>query len=505
MRNWAAQSPQLRFPQWAYCPAGILGEIKHSPKSMCNLRRVWDAVVRDYCLGIKVQNPRFSSTVLPEQIAQVPEMGSRIAVTLSVFAAIAAVLGQRDIPTGPLSGLAATTPTTPPSKLIGRLPALGWNSWNAYRCDINEAKIIAAATQLLSLGLKDVGYEYVNIDDCWAEMQRDPLTKRLVPDSKKFPDGIKSVADKVHAMGLKFGIYSDAGFATCEKYPGSLGYESIDAETFNEWGVDYLKYDNCNVPANWTDTSTVVPPFGDWYHSNSAIRYRQMGHALASQPRPIEFAICSWGEGHVWEWGSRVGHSWRMTKDSRPQWSFVKSFIETNVAHLSKTDFFGHNDMDMMETGNGDLDLPEQRTHFAAWAFLKSPILLGTDLSALSSEQVGIIKNKELLAFNQDAIVGTPALPFVPYSSAPTTSPPEYYVGRSSKGVHVFVINMSSYKRTMQFSIANVPELLPAADYRIHDMWTGADHLTTYTHNSTVAATLAAHDTAAYLINSVRP
>ncbi|KAF4585242.1 hypothetical protein EYR40_002079 [Pleurotus pulmonarius] len=453
---------------------------------MCILRRAWDAVLRDYCLSIKDS-----------------EMGG-IAVTLSVFAAITAVLAQRDIPTGPLTGLAATTPTSPPSKLIGRLPALGWNSWNAYRCDINEAKIIAAASQLISLGLKDAGYEYVNIDDCWAEMQRDPLTQRLVPDSKKFPNGIKNVADKIHAMGLKFGIYSDAGSATCERYPGSLGYELIDAETFSGWGVDYLKYDNCNVPANWTDTSTVVPPFGDWYHSNSAIRYRQMGHALASQPRPIEFAICSWGEGHVWEWGSRVGHSWRMTKDSRPQWSFVKSFIETNVAHLSKTDFFGHNDMDMMEIGNGDLDLLEQRTHFAAWAFLKSPILLGTDLSALSSEQVDIIKNKEFLAFNQDATVGTPALPFIPYSGAATASPPEYYAGRSSKGVHVFVINTSSYKRTMQFSIASVPDLLPAADYRIHDMWTGADQLTTYTRNSTVAVTLAAHDTAAYLIDPVR-
>lgn len=126
-------------------------------------------------------------------------------------------------------------------------------------------------------------------------------------------------------------------------------------------------------------------------------------------------------------------------------------------------------------------------------------------LSALSFEQVNIIKNEELLAFNQDAMVGTPALPFVPYSGAPTTSPPEYYAGRSSKGVHVFVINMSSYKRTMQFSVANVPDLLPAADYRIHDMWTGGEQLTTYTRNSTVAVTLAAHDTAAYLIDSVRP
>ncbi|KAF4607571.1 hypothetical protein EYR38_001643 [Pleurotus pulmonarius] len=439
---------------------------------MCILRRAWDAVLRDYCLSIKE-----------------PEMGGGIAVTLSVFAAITAVLAQRDIPTGPLTGLAATTPTTPPSKLIGRLPALGWNSWNAYRY-INEAKIIAAASQLISLGLKDAGYQYVNIDDCWAEMQRDPLTKRLVPDSNKFPNGIKSVADKIHAMGLKFGIYSDAGSATCERYPGSLGFELIDAETFSGWGVDYLKYDNCNVPANWTDTSTVVPPFAIPIQLSVTARW-DMLWPLSLDPSSLPSVAGVKGTS-----GNGVP-GW-------PQWSFVKSFIETNVAHLSKTDFFGHNDMDMMEIGNGDLDLPEQRTHFAAWAFLKSPILLGTDLSALSSEQVNIIKNKELLAFNQDAMVGTPALPFIPYSGAAMASPPEYYAGRSSKGVHVFVINTSSYKRTMQFSIANVPDLLPAADYRIHDMWTGADQLTTYTRNSTVVVTLAAHDTAAYLIDPVR-
>ena len=126
---------------------------------------------------------------------------------------------------------------------IGRLPALGWNSWNAYHCDVNETDILSAAESFISKGLKDVGYEYVNIDDCWSvKSGRDNATSRLVPNPEKFPNGISGVADKIHAMGLKVGIYSDAGLETCGGYPASLGYEDIDAATFAEWGIDYLKY-----------------------------------------------------------------------------------------------------------------------------------------------------------------------------------------------------------------------------------------------------------------------
>ncbi|KAF8894105.1 glycoside hydrolase [Infundibulicybe gibba] len=400
--------------------------------------------------------------------------------------------------TNTLTGLAGSAPTTPPSTLTGKTPALGWNSWNAYGGDINEAKILAAANQFVSLGLKTAGYVYVNIDDCWAKTTRDSATQRMVPDPIKFPNGISGLASQIHALGLKIGIYSDAGTNTCAGFPGSLGHEVTDATTFNDWGIDYLKYDNCNVPGNWSDSGN--PPGGDWYNSNSAIRYRQMTAALAAQSRPIQFSLCIWGNANVWDWGSRVGHSWRMSGDAGATWSYITSIIKTNVAHLSAIKFGAHNDMDMMEIGNGALTIQEQRTHFAAWIFLKSPILLGTDLSKLSSAQLAIIKNAELLAFHQDTTVGAPAVPFTPFTSAPTTSPPEYYAGASSKGTHVFIINTSGSTATKTFTFANVPGLGTSGTWKVHDMWSGADLSGTYTSTSSFTVSVASHDTVAYLI-----
>ncbi|KAH9859068.1 glycoside hydrolase [Lenzites betulinus] len=393
--------------------------------------------------------------------------------------------------TATLTGIAASAPTVGPSRTVGKLPALGWNAWNAYGCNINEDKILAAASQFVSLGLADLGYEYINIDDCWAEMQRDASTGRIVPDPTKFPNGISGVAEQVHALGLKLGIYSDAGTATCAGFPGSLGNEVLDATTFAGWGVDYLKYDNCNVPGNWSDSGT--PPGGDWYNSNSAIRYRQMTAALNGTARPFEFNLCIWGAANVWDWGARVGHSWRMSGDSSASWNYITSIITTNVQHLSSIDFFSHNDMDMMEIGNGDLTIEEQRTHFAAWCFLKSPILLGTDLSLLNSTQLAIIKNAELLAFHQDASVGTPAAPFIPASSS--SSPPEFFAGKSSKGTHVFIVNTGA-AASKSFNFADVPGL-GAGSFLVHDMWTGKD---VGTFATTFTTSLTAHDTAAFLV-----
>jgi alpha-galactosidase len=198
-----------------------------------------------------------------------------------------------------LSTIPTTTGLTAPNN-VGKLPALGWNSWNAYNCNITEANFLSAAQKLVDLGLKvtsrrrlvypltftlahifkDAGYEYVNIDDCYSQKQRDYTTHRIVPDFTKFPDGINATAQKVHAMGLKIGIYSSAGNYTCAGYPASLGYEDLDAETFSEWGMDCkryivfsaspksdlcldLKYDNCNVPSNWADDCESCIPDSD--------------------------------------------------------------------------------------------------------------------------------------------------------------------------------------------------------------------------------------------------
>ncbi|KAF7376107.1 hypothetical protein MSAN_00025500 [Mycena sanguinolenta] len=174
---------------------------------------------------------------------------------------------------------------------------------------LNETKVLAAANQFVSLGLKAAGYQYVNIDDCWALPTRNATSKQIIPDPTKFPNGISGVASQVHALGLKFGIYSDAGTATCAGFPGSLGFENIDAATFSAWGARrqpliYIFSDNCNIPANWSDNAP--PQNNDWYNSNSAIRYRQMTAALAAQPKPVQFSLCLWGNYDVWDWGSRV-------------------------------------------------------------------------------------------------------------------------------------------------------------------------------------------------------
>ncbi|GJE96637.1 glycoside hydrolase family 27 protein [Phanerochaete sordida] len=437
-----------------------------------------------------------SATSRSSSPSSVSTTSSRSSSTVSSTTSTHSSSSASSSSTATLTGIAGTAPTVGPSQDTGKLPALGWNAWNAYGCGISNDIIYAAASDIVSLGLQAAGYEYVNIDDCWAEMKRDPTTQQIIPDPTKFPNGISGLATQIHALGLKVGIYSDAGTATCAGFPGSLGYENIDAATFTEWGIDYLKYDNCNVPGNWSDT--YPPPGNDYYNSNSAIRYRQMTAALAAQSRPVQFSLCIWGAANVWQWGSRVGHSWRMSGDSSASWSYITEILTTNAQYLDYVDFYSHNDMDMMEIGNGDLTIQEQRTHFAAWCFMKSPILLGTDLSKLNSTQLAIVTNPELLAFHQDATIGAPAKPFAPTANGTTTTnPPEFYAGTSTKGTHVFIINTASSTATMGFTFSLVPGLAAGSKYVVHDMWAGKD---LGTFSGSYSASIAAHDTAAFLV-----
>jgi alpha-galactosidase len=193
---------------------------------------------------------------------------------------------------------------------------MGWNSWNTFHCDIDEQLIRDSADALVTSGMAAAGYEYVNIDDCWAEKDRDPATGRYVAHRERFPSGIKALADYVHSKGLKLGIYTSAGTMTCaQTMPGSLGHEETDAKTFAEWGVDYLKYDNCfneGVPAEQ--------------------RYKAMGDALAKTGRPIVYSICEWGDNKPWLWGTSVGgHLWRTTGDINDSWQSVMSILDRQV------------------------------------------------------------------------------------------------------------------------------------------------------------------------------
>ncbi|KAI4332115.1 hypothetical protein L6164_017051 [Bauhinia variegata] len=266
-------------------------------------------------------------------------------------------------------------------------PPMGWNSWNHFNCHINEEIIRGTADALVSTGLSKLGYTYVNIDDCWAEMSRDNKGN-LVAKRSTFPQGIKALADYVHSKGLKLGIYSDAGYFTCsKKMPGSLGHEEQDAKIFASWGIDYLKYDNCNNDG-----------------SKPTERYPIMTRALMKAGRPIFFSLCEWGDMHPAQWGFQVGNSWRTTNDINDSWESMISRADQNEVYADYAKPGGWNDPDMLEVGNGGMTNSEYIVHFSIWAISKAPLLLGCDVRNITKETMKIVANKEVIAVNQDPL-----------------------------------------------------------------------------------------------------
>jgi len=269
---------------------------------------------------------------------------------------------------------------------VGRTPQMGWNSWNKFSCNITESLIKQTADRIVELGLDKLGYNYVNLDDCWNAVERDSQG-RMQADPLTFPSGIKSLADYIHGKGLKFGLYSSAGNLTCEGRAGSLYHEDIDAATWASWGVDYLKYDNCfneNVPA--------------------IVRYPAMRDALNKTGRPIFYSICNWGYEETVKWGAETGNSWRTTMDIKGNWLSVQYNFRVNAYHPEISGPGAWNDPDMLEIGNNFLTLEQERTHFALWSIVKAPLIFGCDLDTISRESFEILTNDELIAINQDPL-----------------------------------------------------------------------------------------------------
>ncbi|KAI9126503.1 hypothetical protein K1719_002099 [Acacia pycnantha] len=266
-------------------------------------------------------------------------------------------------------------------------PPMGWNSWNHFGCQIDEKIIRETADALVATGLSKLGYTYVNIDDCWAELSRDDKGN-LVAKKSTFPSGIKALADYVHSKGLKLGIYSDAGYFTCsKKMPGSLHHEEQDARTFASWGIDYLKYDNCNNGG-----------------SRPTVRYPIMTRALLKAGRPIFFSLCEWGDLHPALWGAKLGNSWRTTNDINDSWDSMISRADMNEVYADLARPGGWNDPDMLEVGNGGMMNNEYIVHFSLWALSKAPLLLGCDIRNMTEETKMIISNEEVIAVNQDPL-----------------------------------------------------------------------------------------------------
>src|SRR5574344_1642087 len=274
-------------------------------------------------------------------------------------------------------------------------PQMGWNSWNKFQGNINEDLIKGIADAMVSSGLRDAGYVYLNLDDCWhGKRDKDGF---IQSDPKSFPSGIKALAEYVHSKGLKLGIYSDAGSRTCAGRPGSLGHEYQDALQYARWDVDYLKYDWCNAPN--------VNPIG---------AYSLMRDALHAAGRPILFSICEWGSNNPWKWARDVGHSWRTTTDIHCMFDSIvnyngwKPYCVMQCIHKNDTlrryAGKGHwNDPDMLEVGNG-MTVNEDRAHFTMWCMMAAPLILGNDLRDMSKETLDIIKNKEVIAIDQDPL-----------------------------------------------------------------------------------------------------
>jgi len=269
---------------------------------------------------------------------------------------------------------------------LAQTPPMGWNSWNFFACNINETVIKETADALISTGLADLGYVYLNIDDCWSTVTRNS-EGQLVPDPKTFPSGIKPLADYVHAKGLKLGIYSDAGVSTCQVRPGSLYHENDDAESFASWGVDYLKYDNCyNLGINPKE------------------RYPPMRNALNGTGRTIFYSLCEWGEDNPALWAGKVGNSWRTTDDINDSWASMTTIADLNDKWAAYAGPGGWNDPDMLEVGNGGMTYQEYRAHFSIWALMKAPLLIGCDVRNMTAETFEILTNKEVIAVNQDTL-----------------------------------------------------------------------------------------------------
>ncbi|MBT2508448.1 NPCBM/NEW2 domain-containing protein [Streptomyces sp. ISL-98] len=365
---------------------------------------------------------------------------------------------------------ATAAPADPLAEGLAPTPPMGFNNWNSTHCraDFNEAMIKGIADIFVEKGLKEAGYEYVNLDDCWAKPQRDADGK-LVPDPVRFPNGIKAVADYVHSKGLKFGIYTSAGTKTCNPagFPGGLGHEYSDAKQFADWGVDYLKYDNCNNLG-----------------VDAKLRYKTMRDALRATGRPIVHSICEWGENRPWEWAADVGHLWRTTGDISDSWGSMLSIMKQNLP-LAPYAGPGHwNDPDMLEVGNGGMTDTEYRTHFSMWSVMAAPLLIGSDLRKATPETFEILGNREVIAVDQDRLGKQGAV----LSSEGGRWVVTKEMADGGRTVALFNESGSPQRIATTAEAVGLPD---APGYRMRDLW---QHRSSHT-TGTISATVPAHGT----------
>ncbi|MFD8499119.1 NPCBM/NEW2 domain-containing protein [Amycolatopsis sp. NPDC059657] len=369
-----------------------------------------------------------------------------------------------------------STPAQALENDLALTPPMGFNNWNTTHCraEFNEAMVLATADTFVSKGLKDAGYTYVNLDDCWAKPQRNAQGD-LEPDPVRFPHGIKYVADYVHSKGLKFGIYTSAGTKTCDTlgFPGGLNNEQRDANLFASWGVDYLKYDNCNNQG-----------------VDAVQRYTKMRDALKATGRPIVFSICEWGENSPWNWAQNVGNSWRTTGDISDNWSSMLGIFKRNLSLAPYAKPGAWNDPDMLEVGNGGMTPAEYRSHFSLWSMMSAPLLIGANLSNISTENFQTLLNKDIIALDQD--------PRGVQGRQVKASGGTYVIAKplANGDVAVALFNENGSTATISTTTAEIG-IGGASQYGLKDLWSKA----TGTTASAISASVPAHATVVYRVS----
>ncbi len=365
--------------------------------------------------------------------------------------------------------------------MLLKTPPLGWNSWNTFGEEINETVVMQSADTLIETGLAAAGYEYIVIDDCWSLRERG-ADGRIVPDPAKFPHGMKYVADYIHSKGLKFGMYSCAGYHTCAGYPASFDHEWIDAATFAEWGVDYLKYDYCFHPKT-------IP---------GHVLYKRMAVALANCGRDIVFSACSWGSDMTRLWIKETGANlWRTTGDINDSWPSLKelSLVAGDAVRYGAINCFP--DMDMLINGmygRGNVGLAgctdeEYRLHFSLWALMGSPLMIGCDIRDMNEFTKATLTNPEVLAINQDPDYNQPydvspesdAIPAEGTEQHRSGEHPIYARLLSNGDYAIGMFNLSDQKATrwnmaLQLDRIGLPETT-GKTLLLHDVWTGEEML----------------------------
>jgi alpha-galactosidase len=382
----------------------------------------------------------------------------------AAFAALTLVAGT-------MFGLATSAPAHALGNGLALTPQMGWNDWNAFGCDVSEALVEQTADLMVSSGMKDAGYQYVNIDDCWMTSSRDGNGK-LVPDPAKFPDGISGTAAYVHGKGLKLGIYESAGTATCAGYPGSLNHEQIDANSFASWNVDYLKYDNCNNQGIAAQT-----------------RYTAMRDALAKTGRPILYSLCNWGQENVWTWGAGVGNSWRTTGDINASWGSMLSIFHSNVGLAAYAGRGGWNDPDMLEVGNG-MSFTEDRSEMSLWAEMAAPLISGTDLRSATPATLSLYTNKDVVAVDQDSL-GRQGTEVSATGGRDVLAKP-----LANGDVAVVLFNENSSAQTIS-TTASAIGISSASSYTLNNLWSHVLASTT----GTISASVPGHGSVMYRVS----